>query len=45
MSRRARAEIEGLVRQVEKVETAAEQRFHKYCVAAMAIPHRDHSFR
>lgn len=36
----ARAEIEALVRRVEKVETAIEPRFQEHFVAAMAIPHR-----
>ena len=44
LSRRARAEIEDLVGRVEKIETAAEKRFHKYFVAAMAFPHRDDTF-
>jgi len=36
----ARAEIEQLVRQVEKVETAVEPRFQAHFVEAMAIPHK-----
>ncbi len=44
LSRRARAEIEALVRRVEKVETAAEERFQEYFVAAMAIPHATDRF-
>jgi uncharacterized 2Fe-2S/4Fe-4S cluster protein (DUF4445 family) len=36
---RARAEIEEVVRRVEKVETAVEPRFQEHFVAAMAIPH------
>jgi uncharacterized 2Fe-2S/4Fe-4S cluster protein (DUF4445 family) len=36
----ARAEIESLVRRVEKIETAIEPRFQEHFVAAMAIPHR-----
>ena len=44
LSRRTRTEIEDLVGTVEKVETAAEKRFHEYFVAAMAIPHRDDAF-
>ncbi len=34
----ARAEIEAVVRRVEKVETAIEPRFQEYFVAGMAIP-------
>ncbi len=44
LSRRARLEIEALVRRVEKVETAAEQSFRSYYVGAMAIPHSSHKF-
>jgi uncharacterized 2Fe-2S/4Fe-4S cluster protein (DUF4445 family) len=39
VSRRARDEIEALVRRVEKVETAADKQFQEYFVTAMAIPH------
>ena len=39
LDRRARAEIERVVRTVEKVETAVEQRFQEHFVHAMAIPH------
>lgn len=35
----ARREIEGVVRRVEKVETAVEPRFQEHFVGAMAIPH------
>jgi len=35
----ARAEIERVVREVEKVETAVEPRFQEHFVHAMAIPH------
>ena len=35
----ARAEIEGVVRRVEKIETAVEPRFQELFVGAMAIPH------
>ena len=37
---RARAEIEALVKRVEKIETAVEPRFQQLFVDAMAIPHR-----
>ena len=44
LSRRARTEIETVVRHVEKVETAADASFQDYFVAAMAIPHRSDPF-
>ena len=40
LNRRARAEIERVVKQVEKVETAVEPRFQQHFVEAMAIPHK-----
>ncbi|CAN5512661.1 ASKHA domain-containing protein [soil metagenome] len=40
LSGAARREIEGVVRRVEKIETAVEPRFQEHFVAAMAIPHR-----
>jgi len=36
----ARTEIETVVRQVQKVETAVEPRFQEHFVDAMALPHR-----
>ena len=39
LDRSARAEIEAVVRRVEKIETAIEPRFQEYFVNAMAIPH------
>ena len=39
LDRRARAEIEEVVRRVEKIETAVEPRFQELFVGAMAIPH------
>jgi uncharacterized 2Fe-2S/4Fe-4S cluster protein (DUF4445 family) len=39
LNRAARAEIERVVRDVEKVETAFEPRFQEHFVHAMAIPH------
>ena len=39
VNRAARDEIEGVVRSVEKVETAVEPRFQEHFVRAMAIPH------
>ncbi len=38
LNRAARAEIEAVVRRVERVEIAADRRFRDYFVAAMAIP-------
>jgi uncharacterized 2Fe-2S/4Fe-4S cluster protein (DUF4445 family) len=40
LSSAARREIEGLVRRVEKIETAVEPRFQEHFVAALAFPHR-----
>lgn len=40
VNRAARAEIERVTRQVEKVETAVEPRFQAHFVEAMAIPHK-----
>ncbi|MDQ3691878.1 MAG: ASKHA domain-containing protein [Chloroflexota bacterium] len=40
LSRAARTEIEGVVRTVEKIETAVEPRFQQHFVEAMAFPHR-----
>jgi uncharacterized 2Fe-2S/4Fe-4S cluster protein (DUF4445 family) len=39
LDRRARDDIEQLVRRIEKIETAIEPRFQEYFVEAMAIPH------
>jgi uncharacterized 2Fe-2S/4Fe-4S cluster protein (DUF4445 family) len=39
LNRRARGEIEEVVRRVEKIETAVEPRFQEHFVAAMGIPH------
>ena len=39
LSKAARAEIEAVVRRVEKVETALEPRFQEHFVQALAIPH------
>jgi uncharacterized 2Fe-2S/4Fe-4S cluster protein (DUF4445 family) len=44
LSRRARTEIEGVVRRIEKLETASEPNFQSYFVAAMTIPHRHDAF-
>jgi uncharacterized 2Fe-2S/4Fe-4S cluster protein (DUF4445 family) len=40
----ARGEVEDLVRQVEKVETAIEDGFQAHFVGAMAFPHATHPF-
>jgi uncharacterized 2Fe-2S/4Fe-4S cluster protein (DUF4445 family) len=40
LDRRARTDIELLVRRVEKIETAVEPRFQEFFVDAMAIPHK-----
>ena len=39
LSSQARKEIQGVVEQIEKVETATEPDFQKHFVEAMAIPH------
>jgi uncharacterized 2Fe-2S/4Fe-4S cluster protein (DUF4445 family) len=45
LNRRAREEVEAVVRRVEKVETAVEPRFQEHFVAAMAIPHASDPYR
>ena len=44
LNRAARGEIEGVVRRVEKLETAVEPRFQEHFVAAMGIPHTTEPF-
>ena len=44
LNRNARREIERLVDDIEKVETAIEPRFQEHFVKAMAIPHADADF-
>ncbi|MEO3435275.1 ASKHA domain-containing protein [Inquilinus sp. CAU 1745] len=44
VNRSSRAEIERVVRQVEKVETAVEPKFQDHFVRAMAIPHKSDPF-
>jgi uncharacterized 2Fe-2S/4Fe-4S cluster protein (DUF4445 family) len=44
LNRAARGEIEGVVRRVEKLETAVEPRFQEHFVAAMGIPHTSEPF-
>jgi hypothetical protein len=39
LDQRSRADIEALVRRVEKIETAVEPRFQEFFVEAMALPH------
>jgi len=40
----ARREIESVVRDVEKIETAVEPKFQEYFVDAMAIPNKSDEF-
>jgi uncharacterized 2Fe-2S/4Fe-4S cluster protein (DUF4445 family) len=40
----ARAEIEGVVRRIEKIETAIEPDFQRHFVAAMAFPNKEDAF-
>jgi len=44
LDKKARAEIEGVVRRIEKIETAVEPRFQEHFVEAMAIPHKTAAF-
>jgi uncharacterized 2Fe-2S/4Fe-4S cluster protein (DUF4445 family) len=44
LSAAARTEIEAVVRQVEKIETAVEPRFQEHFVEALALPHRTATF-
>ncbi len=44
LNRAARAEIEGVVRRIEKIETALEPSFQEHFVAAMAIPNKIDAF-
>jgi uncharacterized 2Fe-2S/4Fe-4S cluster protein (DUF4445 family) len=44
LNRAARDEIEGVVRRVEKIETATEPRFQEHFVGAMGIPHATDRF-
>jgi uncharacterized 2Fe-2S/4Fe-4S cluster protein (DUF4445 family) len=44
LSGAARSEIEGVVRRVEKIETAVEPRFQEHFVDAMAFPHKTATF-
>jgi uncharacterized 2Fe-2S/4Fe-4S cluster protein (DUF4445 family) len=44
LNRAARSEIESVVRDIEKIETAVEAKFQDYFVAAMAIPNKVDAF-
>ena len=44
LNRASRAEIEDVVRRVEKIETAIEPRFQEHFVDAMALPHATDPF-
>jgi uncharacterized 2Fe-2S/4Fe-4S cluster protein (DUF4445 family) len=44
LDKKARAEIEDVVRRIEKIETAVEPRFQEHFVEAMAIPHKTATF-
>mgnify|MGYP000427526355 CR=1 FL=1 len=44
LNRGYRAEIEDLVRRIEKIETALEPRFQEHFVAAMAVPNKVDGF-
>ena len=44
LNKNARDDIQSLVNQVEKVETAVEQKFQDHFVEAMGIPHKTASF-
>ncbi|MEE8227465.1 MAG: ASKHA domain-containing protein, partial [Kiloniellales bacterium] len=44
VNKAARAEIEALVKRIEKVETAVEPRFQEHFIGAMAIPHASDPF-
>ena len=44
LNRAARAEIETVVRRVEKIETAVEPRFQEHFIEAMALPHKSAPF-
>lgn len=44
LNRASRAEIEGVVQRIEKIETALEPAFQDHFVKAMAIPHKSDPF-
>lgn len=45
LDRKARLEIEDVVRRIEKVETAVEPNFQAHFVEAMAFPHKSDKFK
>jgi uncharacterized 2Fe-2S/4Fe-4S cluster protein (DUF4445 family) len=45
LNKTARTELESVVQDVEKIETATEADFQQYFVDAMAIPHKTDPFR
>ena len=44
LNKGARDEIEGVVRRIEKIETAVEPKFQQHFVEAMAMPHKTAEF-
>jgi uncharacterized 2Fe-2S/4Fe-4S cluster protein (DUF4445 family) len=44
LNQKSRDDIETVVRQIEKVETAIEPRFQEHFIEAMAIPHKTNSY-
>lgn len=44
VNQQARDEIQGLLRRIEKVETAIEPKFQEHFVQAMAIPHKTNPY-
>jgi uncharacterized 2Fe-2S/4Fe-4S cluster protein (DUF4445 family) len=44
LNKKARDEIEGVVRRIEKIETAVEPMFQQHFVEAMAMPHKTAEF-
>jgi uncharacterized 2Fe-2S/4Fe-4S cluster protein (DUF4445 family) len=44
LNQQARDQIEGIIKGVEKIETAVEPRFQEHFVAAMGIPHSEARF-
>lgn len=45
LNKTARSEVEGLVRRIEKIETAVESDFQTHFVNAMSIPHKTAPYR
>jgi uncharacterized 2Fe-2S/4Fe-4S cluster protein (DUF4445 family) len=45
LSRKSRAEIENIAKQVDKIETAVAPDFQEYFITAMAIPHKTDPFQ